>query len=153
MDGIPVSKTRYKRMSAPAQKMIIKSIQAVMSPLPVRKPLAKAERTLERVEKLIELFEPFILHNEHDFVADNIEKLAQALVPDERAAFGYDAAAVDWWEYWIEIHIPALRRWTYPLIVGSPLEARAPRSLRGAEKWEIVKTGANGDWDVRTSGV
>ena len=142
MDAISVSKTRYKRMSAPAQRMIIKSIQAIMSPLPVRKPLAKTERSLERVEKLIELFEPFILHNEHDFVADNIEKLAQALVPEERAAFGYDAAAVDWWEYWIEIHIPALRRWTYPLIEGRPLEARAPRSLRAAgDTAESVKTG------------
>jgi long-chain acyl-CoA synthetase len=142
MDAISVSKTRYKRMSAPAQRMIIKSIQAIMSPLPVRKPLAKTERSLERVEKLIELFEPFILHNEHDFVADNVEKLAQALVPEERAAFGYDAAAVDWWEYWIEIHIPALRRWTYPLIEGRPLEARAPRSLRAtADSAGSVKTG------------
>jgi hypothetical protein len=82
------------------------------------------------------------LHNEHDFVADNVEKLAQALVPEERSAFGYDAAAVDWWEYWIEIHIPALRRWTYPLIEGRPLEARPPRSLIVvAKKAEAVKTG------------
>lgn len=140
MDAISVSKTRYKRMSAPAQKMIIKSIQTIMSPLTVRKPLAKTERSLERVEKLIELFEPFILHNEHDFVADNVEKLALALVPEEQAVFGYQAAAVDWWEYWIEIHIPALRRWTYPLIEGRPLEARAPRSL-AVGKSETVKTG------------
>jgi long-chain acyl-CoA synthetase len=155
MDAIPVSKARYNRMSAPAQKMIIKSIQAIMSPLPVKKPLAKAERSLERVEKLIELFEPFILHNEHDFVADNVEKLAQSLVPEERAAFGYDAAAVDWWEYWIEIHIPALRRWTYPLIEGRPLEARAPRNLQMPEAVKrAVKTGTDGmEWKLRTSGA
>ena len=78
-DAIPVSKTRYNRMSAPAQKMIIRSIQRIMSPLSVKKPLAKTERNLERVEKLIQLFEPFILDNEHDFVADNVEKLSQAL--------------------------------------------------------------------------
>ena len=140
MDAIPVSKARYKRMSAPAQRMILKTIQTIMSPLPVRKPLAKAERSLERVEKLIELFEPFILLNEHDFVADNVEKLAHALVPEERSTFGYDAALVDWWEYWINIHIPALRRWTYPLIEGRPLEARPPRSLQAAES-DAVRTG------------
>ena len=90
-DAIPVSKERYQRMSAPAQKAIIKSIQRIMSPLPLRKtPLARAERSLERVEKLIELFEPFILLNEHDFVADNVEKLSYALVPEEKADFGYD---------------------------------------------------------------
>lgn len=130
MDAIPVSKARYNRMSAPAQRMILRSIQTIMSPLSGKKPLAKAERSLERVEKLIELFEPFILHNEHDFIADNVEKLSQALVPEERETFGYDTASLDWWEYWIDIHIPALRRWTYPLIEGKPLEAREPRVLR-----------------------
>jgi hypothetical protein len=104
----------------------------------------------------VELFEPFILHNEHDFVADNVEKLSQALPPAEKEIFGYDTAGLDWWEYWIDIHIPALRRWTYPLIEGRPLEARAPRVLRMPpsptptpttsthENVDAVKTGTNG---------
>jgi thioester reductase-like protein len=147
-DAIPVSKQRYERMSAPAQKAIIKSIQRIVSPLPLRKtPLARAERSLEKVEKLIELFEPFILLNEHDFVAENVEKLAYALAPEERADFGYDTRSIDWWEYWINIHIPALRRWTYPLIEGRPLEARPSRSFQLAEaesNGEAIKTGTNG---------
>jgi long-chain acyl-CoA synthetase len=144
-DAIPVSKTRYKRMSAPAQKAIVKSIQRIMSPLPLKKaPLAKAERNLERVEKLIELFEPFILLNEHDFTAENIERLAYALAPEEREDFGYNTRSLDWWEYWINIHIPALRRWTYPLIEGRPLEVRPPRSFPPAAADEAVKTGTNG---------
>jgi len=147
-DAIPVSKQRYERMSAPAQKAIVKSIQRIMSPLPLRKtPLARAERNLEKVEKLIELFKPFILLNEHDFVAENVEKLAYALAPEERAAFGYDTRSIDWWEYWINIHIPALRRWTYPLIEGRPLEARPSRSFHLAEtesNGETIKTGTNG---------
>jgi len=145
-DAIPVSKTRYNRMSAPAQKAIVKSIQAVMSPLPLKKtPLAKTERNLERLEKLIELFEPFILLNEHDFAADNIEKLSYALCPEERALFAYDTRSLDWWEYWINIHIPALRRWTYPLIEGRPLESRPPRSLQLPSAGdETLRTGTNG---------
>jgi len=149
MDAIPVSKTRYKRMSAPAQKAIVKSIQRIMAPLPLKKvPLAKAERNLERVEKLIQLFEPFILHNEHDFVADNVEKLSYTLLPEEREQFGYDTRSLDWWEYWIDIHIPALRRWTYPLIEGRALELRPKRQFQLASEpaanRETVKTGTNG---------
>lgn len=145
-DAIPVSKTRYNRMSAPAQKAIVKSIQRIMSPLPLKKaPLVKTERNLERLEKLIELFEPFILLNEHDFIAENIEKLSYALVPEEQDQFGYDTRGLDWWEYWINIHIPALRRWTYPLIEGRPLEARPPRSFQLAPaNGDTVKTGTNG---------
>jgi thioester reductase-like protein len=145
-DAIPVSKTRYNRMSAPAQKAIVKSIQRIMSPLPLKKaPLVKTERSLERLEKLIELFEPFILLNEHDFTAENIEKLSFALVPEEQGIFAYDTRALDWWEYWINIHIPALRRWTYPLIEGRPLEARPARSFRLAPaNRDALKTGTNG---------
>ncbi len=146
-DAIPVSKERYNRMSAPAQRAIIKSIQRIAAPLPFKKrPLAKADRNLEKVEKLIELFEPFILLNEHDFVAENVEKLSYALVPEEKQTFEFDTASLDWWDYWINIHIPALRKWTYPLIEGRPLEARAARHLQpasGAET-ETVKTGTNG---------
>jgi long-chain acyl-CoA synthetase len=146
-DAIPVSKERYERMSAPAQRAIIKSIQRITAPLPLKKmPFSRADRSLERVEKLIELFEPFILHNEHDFVAENVEKLSYALVPEEWKLFGYDASALDWWDYWINIHIPALRRWTYPLIEGRPLEARSARHLLpvNGDEGETVKTGTNG---------
>src|SRR5437868_2185620 len=154
-DAIPVSKERYDRMSAPAQKAIIQSIQRIMAPLQLRKPpLARAERSLEKVEKLIGLFEPFILQNEHDFVADNVEKLSYALLLEERAEFAYDTASLDWWEYWINIHIPALRKWTYPLIEGRPLEVRPARNLQSALDSEgrsanaadpdTIKTGTNG---------
>jgi thioester reductase-like protein len=148
LDAIPVSKQRYNRMSAPAQMAIIKSIQRIMSPLSLKKtPLARAERNLEKVEKLIQLFEPFILHNEHDFVADNVEQLSHVLVADEKAEFGYNTRSIDWWEYWINIHIPALRKWTYPLIEGRPLEARPARSFEMEEAGagdEVIKTGTNG---------
>jgi len=62
--------------------------------------------------------------------------------------------ALDWWEYWINIHIPALRKWTYPLIEGRPLEARAARHLQNTAGAELetgngsgadtAKTGTNG---------
>lgn len=146
-DAIPVTKERYNRMSAPAQRAIIKSIQRAAATLPLKKmPLTKADRGLEKVEKLIELFEPFILLNEHDFVAENVEKLSQALLPEEREAFAYDTASLDWWNYWINIHIPALRKWTYPLIEGRPLEARSPRKLQldDTAESETIKTGTNG---------
>src|SRR5260370_27190324 len=147
-DAIPISKTRSNPQSPPGQKAIVKSIQRIMAPLSLKKtPLARAERNLEKVEKLVGLFEPFILHNEHDFVADNVEKLSYALTPEERETFGYDTRSLDWWTYWIDIHIPALPRWTYPLIEGRPLEVRPPRTFQVTEESATdvaVKTGTNG---------
>lgn len=131
MDAIPVSPTRYQRLSAPAQKAVVQAINRIVSPFFFKQPpLARTERELVRVEKLIEIYLPFILHNEHVFEAENVELLDHALPPEERAAFGYDATLIDWWEYWINIHVPALRRWVYPLIEGRPPEARPRRSFQ-----------------------
>jgi hypothetical protein len=129
-DTIPVSKERYQRLSAPAQKAMIKSLQRLTAPFPfLQPPLVRTERGLERVEKLIELFEPFILHNEQDFEAEHVEWLSQALPEDEKPLFAYDTRSLDWWEYWINVHIPALRKWTYPLIEGRPVEAGPRRNF------------------------
>ena len=127
-DTIPVSKSRYEKFSVPAQKAVVKGINRAASALQMKKPpLARAERDLARVEKLIELYEPFILHNEQVFESENVQLLSAALPEDERSAFGYDPSQIDWWDYWINTHVPALRRWVYPLIEGRAPESRSRR--------------------------
>ncbi len=136
-ETIPVSKNRYRKLSVPAQKAVVQGINRAASALQFKRPpLARRERDLARVEKLIELYEPFILHNEHVFEAENVQLLSEALPPEERAAFGYDPGAIDWWEYWINIHIPALRKWCYPLIEGRApeTESRPRRVFQLAEE-------------------
>jgi hypothetical protein len=129
-ETIPVSKQRYERLSIPMQKAVVSSINRAAVTLHMKKaPLARQERDLGRTEKLIELYEPFILHNEQVFECENARILSAALPPGERAIFQFDPESVDWWDYWINIHIPALRRWCYPLMEGRPLESRAPREL------------------------
>lgn len=129
-DTIPVSKQRYRNLSVPAQKFVVQGINRAASALQFRRPpLAKAERDLERVEKLIELYEPFILHNEQVFECDNVQLLSALLPGNERERFAYDRGVIDWWEYWINIHIPALRKWCYPLIEGHAVESPARREF------------------------
>ena len=129
-ETIPVSKQRYERLSIPMQKAVISRINRLATVLRMKKaPLARQERDLMRAEKLIELYEPFILHNEHVFECENARFLSASLSPEERVLFAFDPESIDWWDYWINIHIPALRRWCYPLMEGRPLEARAPRKL------------------------
>jgi long-chain acyl-CoA synthetase len=129
-DTIPVSKERYRKLSVPAQKLLVRGINRAASALNFRRPpLARAERDLARVEKLIELYEPFILQNEQVFESDNVQILSAALPRDERDQFGYEPGAIDWWDYWINIHVPALRKWVYPLIEGQKVESRQRREF------------------------
>jgi len=140
LETIPVSKLRYERLSIPMQKAVVSRINKVAVKLRISKPpLAKAERDLVRAEKLIELYEPFILHNEHVFECENARLLSAALSPEEKPLFDFSPETIDWWDYWINIHIPALRRWCYPLMEGRPLEAREPRVL----DWSVPSAGAS----------
>lgn len=144
-DTIPVSKERYVRFSAPGQKAIVKAIQKIMAPVPLKQPiLAKTERNLEKLEKLIELFEPFILHNEHVFEGENAELLSAALPPGEQADFGYDPRCIDWYDFWIDVHIPALRKWTYPLIEGRAVEYEPRYRFRLLEPKPVQEPGVHG---------
>jgi long-chain acyl-CoA synthetase len=129
-DSIPVSKQRYRNLSVPAQKFVVQGINRAASALQFKRPpLAKAERDLGRVEKLIELYEPFILHNEQVFECDNVQLLSALLPAEEREQFGYEPGVIDWWDYWINIHIPALRKWCYPLIEGHAVESTSHREF------------------------
>jgi long-chain acyl-CoA synthetase len=141
-DTIPVSKSRYQKMSVPAQIAVVSGINRAAAKLQLKQPLVRAERDLGRVRKLIELYEPFILHNEQVFEADNVEKLSEALPPGEKALFAFDASSIDWWDYWINIHVPALRKWCYPLIEGRALEAQPKRSVQLAA---IAVNGSDAD--------
>ncbi len=132
-DAIPVSKARYEKFSAPAQKAIVQAVSRGASSFGLNTaPFTRRERELERVIKLINLFEPFILHNNYTFEAMNIERLSAALPSQEKGAFGYDCRAIDWWDYWINLHIPALRKWCYPLIEGRAGETRSPGGMAPA---------------------
>jgi long-chain acyl-CoA synthetase len=140
LETIPVSKQRYERLSIPMQKAVVSRINKAATTLHMGKPpLAKAERDLVRAEKLIELYEPFILHNQHVFECENARLLSTALPSEEKALFDFAPEKIDWWDYWINIHIPALRRWCYPLMEGRPLEAREARVL----DWSVPPEGAS----------
>jgi hypothetical protein len=133
-DTIPVSKRRYQAFSAPQQRKLMRAIQKTTPPFPfLKSPVARKEKTLDRVEKIIELYEPFILLNDHVFEADNVEMHSASLPDEEQRDFGYDPRTVDWWDYWINIHVPAQRRWSYPLIEGRPLESRPLRDFHMAD--------------------
>jgi long-chain acyl-CoA synthetase len=130
MEAIPVSPARYRMFSVPAWAMLVKTVNRALRPvfgsLPI---LRRFERSLVRLHKLVELYEPFILRSEQVFEADMIERLADLLPPEERETFGYDVRSIDWAQYWTRIHIPGLRRWSYPLIEGREPITRARRIL------------------------
>ena len=140
-DAITVSKKRYVAMSAPSQRAVLGISKRVARALGFNEsPLAKAERGLNRTEKLIELFEPFILKNQQFFETSNIRALSYALEEHERAKFACDIESIDWWHYCLNVHMPGLRRWVFPLIEGRTPEPESPRTFQMPESINAAST-------------
>lgn len=151
MDAIPVSKGRYERLSAPRHKAIIRRVRRLLSKLPFKvRALQRVERAVGRIAKLVEIYEPFLLENEHVFEAENIRILSAALPENERTDFAYEPEAFDWRDYWINVHIPAMRKWCYPLIEGRTPQVHRRASFRLQEREVPVPQRRVGDQAVRT---
>jgi alcohol-forming fatty acyl-CoA reductase len=127
LEAIPVSRQRYERLSVPLQIRVVRVVNRVAAAaFGGRRPLAKAEKALRRVQDLIDLYEPFLLDNEPVFDVTHAELLSAALPEDERDTFAFEVRHLDWYDYWVNVHIPALRRWSFPLIEGRRPPAAAP---------------------------
>jgi len=111
------------------QKAVISGINRIAVILRMKKaPLARQERDLLRAEKLIELYEPFILHNEHVFECENARLLSAALPPEERGLFAFDPESIDWWI-------------TGSISISQRCAAGAIRSWKGG-RWSLVRLGS-----------
>ena len=139
-EAVPVSRERYGRVSVPAQLEFVRGFNRTYRAILRRKsPLARVEQVLVRAKEVVDLYEPFLLDHEPVFESDRIELLDASLPPEERPAFGYDPRAFDWYDYWIHVHIPGLRRWSYPLLEGRPVEP-----IDAARPDELVRRGTGG---------
>jgi len=79
------------------------------------------------------------------FECENARLLSAALPEEERSGFAFEPEAIDWWDYWINVHVPALRRWCYPLMEGRPLESRPPRDVGWGPEHSATAAVATGE--------
>ncbi len=136
-DTIPVSKSRYEKLSVPAQKAVVQGINRAASALQMKTSAAGTPGTRpdSRRETDRALRAVYPAQRAGLRIATMSSCFPRRCPEDERAAFGYDPSAIDWWDYWINIHIPALRRWVYPLIEGrAPESHAAPRFFSAARR-------------------
>ncbi len=80
--------------------------------------LEDVDKTLGRVQRMLDLYRPFI--HDHDWIFDNRELRALDNELDEpsKKAFGWDGDTIDWRRYWLDVMYPGLHTWCIPLLEG-----------------------------------
>ncbi len=57
-------------------------------------------------------FRPFIVDNKYVFRADNTRALFERIDPENGLRF--EPAKIDWYDYWLNVHLPGLQKWVFP---------------------------------------
>ncbi len=91
--------------------------------------LRNLDRKLGRVEDMLRLYKPFIHDNDYVFETAAVCALSARLPEAERVAFGWDIDALDWRHYWLDVHMPGLEQWSFPLMRGDKAPLDAPTRL------------------------
>jgi long-chain acyl-CoA synthetase len=100
----------------------------VKGPSPLRRQarqLAKATRAADKqlkgVQKIVDVFKPFIHDHCWYFESENVK--AHNVMEEE---FRFEPEGIDWRNYWIEIQVPGLRKWSFPQYEGKSVESFKP---------------------------
>lgn len=82
----------------------------------------RVDRKLMIVDKVIDTYKPFVSDNRQTFSCDLLVGLEV-----QEPFFHYEPRNLDWRRYWIDQHVPGLRRWSFPLIDNTKVEQYQPK--------------------------
>lgn len=113
------------------------------------KSIDSAENSLKPVEKICDLFRPFIHDNRWVFETKSLVK--HHIVEDN---FRFEPEnKINWRHYWLQVHVPGLRRWSFPAFEGKKVETYKPEhkfTLRTAAT-EATATATAGSRPLRVA--
>src|SRR6266542_3697928 len=126
----PVSPERFDSTSIP---MISKTAQKVSSFLDQAKPrwgggryegvinrmknaVDQIEESTREAKEAFEMFHPFTVENAYIFRSDNVRALFDRMSEDERPLLTWNPETFDWYSYWLDTHLPGLKKWVLPTL-------------------------------------
>src|SRR5882762_8715648 len=83
----------------------------------------RMKQTVDRVEEqtreateAFEMFLPFTVENAYVFRSDNVRALFESIREDEQQLLTWNPDQFDWYDYWLNIHMPGLKKWVLPTL-------------------------------------
>ena len=128
MEAHTVSPARFDKTSTP---MVNEAAKKVSGWLDRARPrwgggrltdvIDRAKERVDRLEEVtretkeaFEMFHPFTVENAYVFRADNVRSLMSRIRKDEQALLSWHPEKFDWYDYWINTHLPGLKKWVFP---------------------------------------
>jgi long-chain acyl-CoA synthetase len=128
MEARPVTPSRFDKTSTPMVHAAAKQASKLLDRVRPRwgggrvtDIIDRAKESVERLEEVtretkeaFELFRPFMVDNAYIFRADNVRSLFARFRKDERHLLVWNPEQFDWYDYWMHVHFPGLKKWVFP---------------------------------------
>jgi long-chain acyl-CoA synthetase len=105
----------------------------------LQKSVANFERTTQETMDAFAMFKPFMIDNEYLYRSDNVRALMSAIREKERHLLPWYPEKLDWYDYWLNVHFPGMRKWVLPTL-EEELKIQEKRSFTYRDLLDLFDT-------------
>ncbi|HEX8144354.1 MAG TPA: AMP-binding protein [Pyrinomonadaceae bacterium] len=130
MEARVVTQERFEKASTPMLHEAAKKVSTMLDKVRPRwgggRITEVVDRVKERVDRIEEvtreteeafvMFRPFMVENAYIFRSDNVRSLFARIRKDEQALLSWHPEKFDWYDYWMNVHFPGLKKWVFPTL-------------------------------------
>ncbi|MEP7038237.1 MAG: AMP-binding protein, partial [Acidobacteriota bacterium] len=128
IEAAPVKQRTYELTSAPMFNKLAKRADALLEKAKpnwaggrlgnivsdLQKSVEKFENTTQETMNAFAMFKPFIVDNAYLYRADNLRALMSLVEEKEKNLLPWYPEKLDWYDYWLKVHFPGMRKWVLP---------------------------------------
>src|SRR5687768_1801101 len=153
MEPRPVTTEKYEKTSVPRFNSTAKKASSLLERVRPRwgggrvgEVIDLVKDKVERVEELtretteaFDMFRPFTVENAYVFRSENVRSLFARISEDERSLLTWNPERFDWYDYWLNIHLPGLTKWVFPTLEDE-MRAQPKRVYTYRDLLELFET-------------
>lgn len=99
----------------------------------------RIEEITHETTEAFEMFRPFTIENAYIFRSDNVRALFERIRSDEQGLLRWSPENIDWYDYWLNIHLPGLKKWVFPTL-EEDMRAKPKRIYTYRDLLELFET-------------
>jgi long-chain acyl-CoA synthetase len=153
MEPRPVSTSSFEKFSVPMFNSAAKKASSLLDRARPRwgggrvvEVIDRMKTTVDRVEEIthetkeaFEMFRPFTIENAYIFRSDNVRSLFGRIRKEEQGLLSWYPEKFDWYDYWLNIHLPGLKKWVFPTL-EEDMRAQPKRIYTYRDLLELFET-------------
>ncbi|MGI8836684.1 MAG: AMP-binding protein, partial [Pyrinomonadaceae bacterium] len=130
MEPRPVSTSSFEKLSVPMFNSAAKKASSLLDRARPKWGGGRAVEVIDRLKSGVDrieeithetaeafaMFRPFTIENAYIFRCDNVRSLFARIREDEQGLLSWFPEKFDWYDYWLNKHLPGLKKWVFPTL-------------------------------------